>query len=467
MNKKELIKEVNGFLDKLKVKLNIQIEAGKSYIINVDYLIPDLKNVSFQNGKILPKLIDYIEIQKKIIPKTIFKLAEKDILKNFPEYDKFFFFLKENYKLNDDKIHHLIDALYYLLLSYLYNKIDKKKFEEYIKSFIRELEGKFALWKIKVFLYGVWITDFEYKISNKIKIRKIKSSDFKFSNKSEFNKVFGFEKNYPYTVICIKFRPKSTEYIYSQSQAFREANLLLTLFRLFRLGSVFAYTYSFRYLSYLTYHFKMWSKYNEDLIKDHHIYMFKENDIRIFKELLKKATKHNFRKAIMPKRVEINHVFIALDMYNSAFLNITKFEGRGKNLESQLTYVSSCLEALYLRRGEDGAITRRLAQRVAIILKTFGFDPFLILQIVKKAYNVRSTYSHGSKLKLSDIGVKNLRNLSIMALECARISLLVFLQLYGRISKENLLQLIDQALLENKKYLELKELVMKNCIINL
>lgn len=96
MNKKELIKEVNGFLDKLKIKLNIQIEAGKPYIINDIYLIPDLKNVSCQNGKILPKLIGYGEIQKIIIPKSKFKLAEKDILKNFPEYDKFFLFLKEN-----------------------------------------------------------------------------------------------------------------------------------------------------------------------------------------------------------------------------------------------------------------------------------------------------------------------------------------------------------------------------------
>ena len=126
-------------------------------------------------------------------------------------------------------------------------------------------------------------------------------------------------------------------------------------------------------------------------------------------------------------------------------------------------FIISCLEALFLKGGELSELSRRLYQRVSMLLKQFGFNPLLISKILKKAYKIRSKYSHGLKVDFNKENIKEVNEFKIKVMECARISLLIYLQLVGNISKENLLDLIDNSLLNDATYNKLNKLTKDNC----
>ena len=55
--------------------------------------------------------------------------------------------------------------------------------------------------------------------------------------------------------------------------------------------------------------------------------------------------------------------------------------------------------------------------------------------------------------------IENVGEFETMVMECARISLLIYLQLVGNISKEKLLNLIEKSLLDDESYSEFNNLI--------
>ncbi|MBT9147686.1 MAG: hypothetical protein DDT32_01451 [Syntrophomonadaceae bacterium] len=96
------------------------------------------------------------------------------------------------------------------------------------------------------------------------------------------------------------------------------------------------------------------------------------------------------------------------------------------------------------------------------MLRLFDFRPLEVYNALDQAYDIRSTFIHGSQIKSEEH--KSTTELANRVLEYARISLLIFLQLKSLVDKDNFVSKIDNALLDENAYLKLKELV-KSCTI--
>lgn len=148
---------------------------------------------------------------------------------------------------------------------------------------------------------------------------------------------------------------------------------------------------------------------------------------------------------------------IALRFYDSCLLE-------SKSTEHRIANSISCLEALYLS-DPSGELKRRLSQRVALIMKHFGFVPNKVFEDVKDAYDIRSKYVHGNSLNKKQI----LKAFEIIEniVQYSRISFLVFLQWKNQYDKKKLLKLIDQALLDETISKKLSVKIEEHCLVHL
>jgi hypothetical protein len=114
----------------------------------------------------------------------------------------------------------------------------------------------------------------------------------------------------------------------------------------------------------------------------------------------------------------------------------------------------AAFEALMLKGSEKTEIVDKLSQRVAILLRHFGNAPLEVRRHMKDAYNVRSEYVHGSTVTLPD---NELRSLSWIIVDYARVATLVMLQLSADMKKDDILTLIDDSTIDDELRLQLQE----------
>lgn len=126
-------------------------------------------------------------------------------------------------------------------------------------------------------------------------------------------------------------------------------------------------------------------------------------------------------------------------------------------MESRITSAITCLEALYLKSKERDALTHRLSQRAALVLGLLEVNPIKAYHTLASAYNIRSTYIHGSEVDKDQH--KTLGKLAERTLDYARRSLLIALMTRESIDKDGLITLIDTSLLDTQSYVKLKTIV--------
>ncbi len=150
-----------------------------------------------------------------------------------------------------------------------------------------------------------------------------------------------------------------------------------------------------------------------------------------------------------------------------------------ENLQSGITSAVMCLEALFTENRPQ--LGRSLRERLSILFRTFGFSPLSIESIIKEAYTIRSSYSHGS---LSNKSSEIIFKVAHQVLEITRLSLLILLQLDFILSdssilskhysnrkiskleknpKSKIIKLLDNATLDRNYYKKLKLFTNENC----
>jgi len=133
-----------------------------------------------------------------------------------------------------------------------------------------------------------------------------------------------------------------------------------------------------------------------------------------------------------------------------------------ESIENRITFVINCLEALYLKREERAELSHRLGQRVSAILRHLDFIPIEVYRDIIKAYDIRSNYIHG-QIEPEKHG--DATKLEKKVFEYARISLLVFIQLMPRYSKEEIINRADNSLLDAAVCYKLERIIISNCKI--
>ena len=91
-----------------------------------------------------------------------------------------------------------------------------------------------------------------------------------------------------------------------------------------------------------------------------------------------------------------------------------------------------------------------------------GFRPLEVYNNLSRAYDIRSTFIHGSQIdKAQQVSAGKLCE---EVLNYARVALLVFFQVRNKTDKENLINKLDNALLDEGAQTKLKD-VLKEILI--
>lgn len=132
------------------------------------------------------------------------------------------------------------------------------------------------------------------------------------------------------------------------------------------------------------------------------------------------------------------YICVALERYSDALVRPGLWAQR-------ITLAITSLEALLLKPKEREGLSRRLGQRLAILLSKFDYRPSETYDSIIHAYNVRSTYIHGS-VAGEDAG---LENLCTDILEMTRACIVIFLQMLDQ-EKSKIIALLDKAMIDLK-----------------
>lgn len=404
--------------------------------------------------------------------------------------------LKKFLGIKEDQAGNLIKNFIYCLIYKTNRVLNDNDLNQIVDKYVRNLEVKTPYIKTKIFLDGIWLDREQLQINENLKIKRIKSSDFETHSPEILKQQFGPFGNFPYVVlkykISLNFEIKNQ--IQLQKELLKRIRLLIYAFLLFRFGSIFSnkciqpiirpnnreiifqavsgfgYTsceadFTKGQITHLNPHLYIRSRYT---------YIIFEKDLAKINEFITIINKSEIRELLFPESKKSNYITIAINRYQNAFLN-------AENLESQISYAISCLEALFSE--SPGELKRKLYQRISKIFNIFGFNPLITNDIIRSAYNVRSNYSHGV---VTTKNREELERLSRSILQCARISLLFFLQIDLALQKKknfiylnrrefegakerqlikerkrNFLKIIDNSLINDKSYERLQKFIQK------
>ena len=373
----------------------------------------------------------------------------KPEIEKLPSYADAYRHILDIYGINEAQAKFYVDRFVDRIINEVLNENAKEEaLVEIITTFINDLEGNPLIWNAVIEVEGLLLKDEEVELAKGIKVRRPMPSDLEFEEPfgsliSLFSPLF----NVPSAIIEATLRMKNL------SDVLDELEKLIAALRLYKLGSIIRGRVMLRPRSVIQSQMRIGG--------------FVEISPIIYRYSLSSEDSHKIQaflnkiKPLLPVsrgRIQIvDHVSIALQRYNDALFK--------SDFVERLTYAVMGLEALFLNQQEREELARRLAQRVAKCLSVFGYSPLEVYEIIKKSYDIRSTFVHGALIK--EEKQTPVSKLADKVMEYLRISLLMFLELEGKVKKEHLIKIIDNSLLSQEYQTKLENLIKGNCEITL
>ena len=324
------------------------------------------------------------------------------------------------------------------------DEINKDKVIERISLFISDLEDNPILWQPVVWINGIWMETDSIKIRDNILLRKPESNDLEFEYPYNSFVPHGIH-NWPSAILEFKFREKYPRSVQNK------INSVIAALRLFKLGSI--ESLRTRLNANSIGRIFGGTVFQSNLISAHYNYGLTEGDTETLTKFITSIEPLIYSKIIDKSADEADYISIAHDRFCDALLKHVVPENR-------LATAIMALEALYLKEKELSELTERLSQRVALALEPFGYKTLEVYNLVKKSYDIRSRFVHGSKIEQKEIG-----ELPEKILDYCRVSIIIFLQLHNEIDKERIINLLGKSLLDDTEKKEFHKIINDKCLI--
>ena len=423
--------------------VNEYVKAGKVKKLKRMYVSYKIEKFEYKKGGGISSQGSYPYIEKEEWDwREIFNLIDV-IKKELPSYTKGCKTISKNYKVSESQAESWLSRFIQTFVRETLNeRVGDETITDLIVTFIGDLEGNPRQWRLKTWLDGVWMELDEIQIDEGIKVRKPQPADLEFEYPLDIPFFMRTRQTFrhPSAILEINKRVKIRPYVYDELE-----KIILTL-RLYKTGSVFRTRIEWQPKSILSFG----GETGRDIAwASSYKYPITKSDLDILPAFMEKI------KPLMPtddsgRLIMSEHTGIALQRYGDTLL-------KPEPIENKLAYCIMGLEALYLKRVERAELSHKLAQRVAMILGFFGQSPVKAYNVLKKAYEIRSDFVHGSPLRTEE--PRKIKALLDEVLEYLRLSLLIFLQLKGKVEKERILALIDNAMLEKQAFEKLEKLL--------
>ena len=370
------------------------------------------------------------------------------VIKQFPEYSDCVLEIAKRCEASKGQAEFWLSRFVQILARKAVEPVTESFLVDQVTTFVGDIDKSPRDWKAKVWINGVWVEEKQCQLEDGILLRQVMPSDMEDEKPLDMLPVFQpvFFPEISSAVIELSMRAKES------IEVQKEIELILDVFRLFGQGSVHSVKVQISAKSFT----------NLGLITSpnlpqaaHYRYGFKANDVTQFSALAK-SLKSILRTPLDPSQNVSDTLSIAFQRYKDAILQAV-------TIESRITSAITCLEALYLKSEERMELSHRLGQRVSALLRLFGFIALEVYNNLNQAYDIRSTFIHGSQVDKGRQATAG--KLCEHILEYARVSLLVFFQLKDTTDKDKFINKLDNSLLDEKALAKLKELFGKEIIV--
>jgi len=375
-----------------------------------------------------------------------FRTIESEI-KKLPSYIKAYKLISNIYNVKETQAEFWLSRFAQNIMEKALDEdVSEESLLDSVTIFLNDLEENPIMWDVLVELEGVWMRVEEIEIYKGLKIRRLRPEDLEFERPFEYMAIPRMEPmfRHPSAVMEIRQRAKFQPYVWD------ELEKLIIALRLYKLGSVIRGKTRWKPKSILQFGGTSWSHLTQPIV---YKYSLGSEDVPKLQTFLDKI------KTLLPvaqgKIETIDHISISLQRYNDALFKPDPTE--------RLAYGIMGLEALFLKSLEREELAHKLAQRVAKCLSLLAHQPLEVYRIIKESYDVRSEFIHGS---LADERKRhNASKLANKILEYLRSSILIFLELKGKVEKERFLSTIDNSLLHHNASAKLEQLIKEHCSI--
>ncbi len=425
-----LAKEVGRLLASLKANNTLR-KTKKIYIKR------HIKELEYKNGRIVRCVELFFPIIReewdwRYLSDVINKIRSSSL------YEKTYKKISEEYSLSEQQADVYLSKFVHECMKCFLNN-NPNKVIEVIFTFLNDLEDGTREWKVKAFIKGIGLEAEKIKISKNALLRKPTPSDFEEETPLDvpiFNKLTVF----PSAILEINLRTKKKALLSI------ELEKLVIALRLYKICSLFVLETIWQPKSILLptqiykTHFNARLNYTYTIERSEEVHLSK---------FVNKIS------SLLP--LDENGKLLFSDPCSIAILRYQDALLKSENIENKIAYGIMGLEALYLKADERGELSHRLAQRVAKTIGFFGEQPIKLYTLIKKGYEIRSSFVHGS-CPISEKEEK-LSSLLENILECLRKSIILFLQLRNYKEKEKFITIIDNSMLDDSVAAKLKKLL--------
>ena len=311
-----------------------------------------------------------------------------------------------------------------------------------IEKFLGELSGRVVTYRAKVELSGVVLRPRSVSLEAGITIRQPVKEDIEktFRAFSPLHRPF---ETFPSAILEVELRANRGRNALLQAKV----EHCVALLRLFKVGGAKWTSYDMSSDSLLdVFGGTLGSGTTSAALETYVITREEEVNLKRFWETL---------SVLLPKNVydfdkQINHITLAYDRYSDGLL-------QNGIIERRIANAVMGFEALFLEETQE--LSYRLRLRISKILSMVGRNPLQVRETIKDAYEIRSTFAHGGHLdhknkKPLERKYGDVKSLLHSTLDYLRLSIIIMI--LSRTSKEELVDLIDDALLDSDKNQQLQ-----------
>jgi len=355
--------------------------------------------------------------------------------KQFPILSECLTEIKNEFQLTDNQSESNFISLLHFLLFKNETKLTEGRIAEIVTVFVNDLNKVAPLWKIKLWVDGIWLNDDLVNVSNDFIIRKPQNSDFELTQRAHFLVPRFASPNIDSCASIIEISKKFDD----QNKLDEYLNKVIQALRLYNLGAIQIKRREYIPNSILIF-FGMPFSLDDHSHFDYEIKQSESDRLKPFIDfMLEYLPERNWQS----KNHELNPIYIGIDRYCEA---ITK----SLTVENKITTTITALEALLLKGNERSELSHKLSQRVAYISRYFKDPPIKVYNTMKRAYEIRSTYIHGSMLPPQER--KDLTDVQNQVLSALRRTLLIFIELSKNINKDDIISKIDNAVIDSNAH---------------
>lgn len=302
--------------------------------------------------------------------------------------------------------------------------------DAHIDSLVCDVTHAPREFRMKLWLTGLQLNDDEILVSKALTLRRPNKRDLQIRVPAESREP-AYSGLPPFSFTCLADLRMTLS---GERTAQVEADRLITILRLFRLGSVASSRID-------TISESFYSRGSHAMRAPNvigcHVSEVSGNDAESLAALLETLgplTPSRYGETDRPH----DYISTALDWYSRSLLESGPWEAR-------IAWAVVCLEALF---GDSKTeLNFRLSLRIVSLLRCLGFKPLEIKKNMSRAYDVRSKYVHGVPRK--EGSAEDVRELLLAVADYARVACVVMMQLNTKFEKKAILLALDEALIDD------------------